>query len=468
MANLVSTTPYKIFISHKVSEHGAAVKKLKKILNRNNALKEKLQIYISPEEAPGVDWANKLYRELDEADMLVFIYCFNSPPSNNEWCVYETGYFAKKSNRENLITIVPAGVKPPSPMQSYNYVELTEEGIESLLRTIYLSRNIYPDLFDKDFKKELDQIIKDILRIFSPMQKPTALSPRIWITIKNEFIDEFKKRNIPIPQGSMICGETEAARRFGYESKENEEISLLELSEVVEVKGTLIHFWSVLSDTLQNILNKKPGPWRAPPVKVLKNEPPRIIVPAYLEKMQNGDHKFEFIVTEPPINFDYKKNYKYTMGFYNLFIVAWHFRWRIIEKYLNEIKRLNSADFKKIKEEAKILISNLKVDLNAVILDCLNREIEFPEDIIKEFYGNDKNIMAKIVDGRDGMWVKLTPKFEKACEDINLKDLIDCLLIMQNMNKTCLFLSLKFLQELVAEKLDGEIDTGMEFECIPV
>ena len=34
--------PYKIFISHKVSEHGGAVKKLKKILNQNKTLKEKI------------------------------------------------------------------------------------------------------------------------------------------------------------------------------------------------------------------------------------------------------------------------------------------------------------------------------------------------------------------------------------------------------------------------------------------
>ena len=37
--------PYKIFISHKVSEHGHAVKKFKKVLNQNNTLKDKVNIY---------------------------------------------------------------------------------------------------------------------------------------------------------------------------------------------------------------------------------------------------------------------------------------------------------------------------------------------------------------------------------------------------------------------------------------
>ena len=63
-------SPYKIFISHKVSEHGYAVRKFKKILNRDGALKDKLKIYVSTEVAPGEDWSKKLHSELDEADML--------------------------------------------------------------------------------------------------------------------------------------------------------------------------------------------------------------------------------------------------------------------------------------------------------------------------------------------------------------------------------------------------------------
>ena len=450
--------PYKIFISHKVSEHGHAVKKFRKILNQNNTLKDRMEIYISSEVAPGEDWVNKLYKELDEADLLIYIYCFNSPPTDNDWCIYETGYYAKKSNKSNLITIVPANIKPPSPLQIYQFVELTEEGIKGLLSRIYEQENIYPDLFKSDFNEQLDNTIKSIIDIFGPTQKSVALSPRIWITIKNESIEQFKERKISIPLESVITGETEAARKFGYESDENEEITLDELSQIVEYKGTLSPFYNILSDTLQDILNKKHGPWRVPPVKVLNNKPPRIIVPAYLQKLPNGDHKFEFIVTEPPINFDFEEEDQDFYNLYNLLNIAWHFRWRVVQKYLYHFKRIRSASLESVRSEAENLISKLKIDLNAIILDSLNRGLQFPDDITRNFKGNDKIIMQKIVDSRDGLWMKLMPKYEKACDEVDINGLIDCLLQMQDMNKTCLLASLKLLNKVATERLEGNID----------
>ena len=80
--------PYKIFISHKVSEHGHAVKDLKKILTQNNTLKDKIEVYISTAVSAGEDWITNLYEELDKADMLLYVYCFNSPPTDNDWCIY--------------------------------------------------------------------------------------------------------------------------------------------------------------------------------------------------------------------------------------------------------------------------------------------------------------------------------------------------------------------------------------------
>ena len=451
--------PYKIFISHKVSEHGGAVKKLKKILNQNKTLKDKIKIYISTEVNAGEDWVTNLYTELDNADMLLYVYCFNSPPTDNDWCIYETGYFAKSSNRSNLITIVPPGEKPPAPLQIYQFVELTREGIEALLRRIYEKENIYPDLFHTELKEQLDNTVSAILRIFGPTApKPIALSPRIWITIKNKSIQPFKERKISIPLDSSITGETEAARKFGYESNEKEEITLEELSQIVEFKGTLLPFYSILSDTLQDILNKKHGPWRVPPVRVLSKKPPRIIVPAYLRKLSNGDHKFEFIVTEPPINFDFQKDDQYMNDLYNLFIVAWHFRWRVVNQYLYQFRRIRTATEDAARAEAKTLISKLRIDLNAIVLDSLNRGLQFPEDIIRNFEGQDRSIMKKIVDSREGLWTKLMPKYEKACDEIDLDALIDCLLQMQDMNKTCILESLKLLKKLAAEKLEGTPD----------
>ena len=105
----------------------------------------------------------------------------------------------------------------------------------------------------------------------------------------------------------MITGETDAAKKFGYESRDNEEITLSQLIEIVEFKGTLPKFFDVLASTLKGILNKKSGPRRVPPVRVLNDKPPSMLIPAYLYELPNGDKKFEFVVTEPPINFAYSK-----------------------------------------------------------------------------------------------------------------------------------------------------------------
>lgn len=427
-------------------------------MNRDRTLTDKLEIYISTGVAPGVEWANNLYKELDNSDMLLYVYCYNSPPTINDWCSFETGYYAKKSNRQNLITLVAKGVKPPPPLRSFQCVELTETGIKKLLRRLYVDEGIYPDLFDSDFKKSLDAIVDSIITTFSTTRKAIALSPRIWLTIKSDAIKDFKERKINIPDDSLITGETEAARKLGYDFKENEEITIKELFKNAEYKGTLEPYFVVLSDTLQDIINKKTGPWRVPPVKVLTDKAPRILVPAYLEKLANGDHKFEFVVTEPPINFDYPTDNKGVMELYNLFIVAWHFRWRIVHNYLHYFNRIKSADKEFVYKEATIQISKMKVDLNAVILDSINRGLQFPDDVTRNFRDQDKKIMQTIVDTRDGMWKKLLPIFEKACENHDYVSIVDCLEKMQDMNKTCIIISLKLLERLSNENLDGAMN----------
>jgi hypothetical protein len=446
---------YRIFISHKVSEHGYAVRKFKKILNRDGALKKWLKIYVSTEVAPGEDWAKKLHEELDEADMLLYIYCYNTPPRDNDWCNYETGYFAKKSNRSNIITIVPMGVKPPSPFQSYQFVELTNDGIKQLLKKIYVDTEIWEDVFNNDNKKALDEIIDKIQEVFSPTQKPVSLSPRIWITIKSDFVEKFKSRSINLPLESLITGETEAAKKFGYESSAKEEITLKRLIDIAEYRGTLPVFFEVLSDTMQDILNKKPGPWKVPPVKVLNDSPPNILVPAYLEKMPNGDRKFEFIITAPPKNFNYPRENSYAMDLYNLFIVAWHFRWRIIEKYLPEFKRIATGDLTVLHNRAKELIEDIRVDFNAVVLDSYNRKLQYPDDIIRNFEGEDKILMKKIVDKREGLWSQIYPIFTEACENVDVGTLVDCLNKFKAINKTTIIACLRLLDKVSGSIIEG-------------
>jgi hypothetical protein len=324
-----------------------------------------------------------------------------------------------------------------------------------LFKTIYKNKNVWPELFEIDTANELDQMIKQVLKLFNPSQIPVPLSPRLWITVPNSLINQFKEKKIDLPMESTITGETEAAKRFGYEGRERKDVNLEELIKIAEYKGTLPLFFNILSDTLQEILNNKPGPWRLPPIKVLNDKPPNMLVPAYLQKLSNGDYKFEFIVTQPPIKFS-NPNKRRFIDLYNIFIVAWHFRWRVVNKYLHQFKRLKTGKLDLIRAQAPELIHKMKIDLNSVLLDSLNRELQFPDDITRNFEGEDKIIMEKIVDSQEGLWTKIFPKFEKACDDVDIETLIDCLINFMNMNKTCLVSVLKLLQKSL-EEIQGEI-----------
>jgi hypothetical protein len=454
--NMENENQLKIFISHKLSEHGKAVKKLKKLLNRNGLLADKLKIYISTETEVGENWFKKIHKELDEADMLIYIYCFTSPLNTNDWCNYEIGYYnAKKENKSQIVSIVPYKVQPPSPLKDYEIAELTYDGIMKLFRTIYKNKGVWPELFDIDAENELDQMIKKVLKLFSPSQKPVPLSPRLWITIPNSSINQFKEKKIDLPMESTISGETEAAKKFGYEGREDKVVTLGELPKIAEYKGTLPLYFTILSDTLQKILSNKPGPWRLPPIKVLNDKAPNMLVPAYLQKLSTGDYKFEFIVTQPPIKFS-NPNKKRLIDLYNLFIVAWHFRWRVVNKYMHQLNRLKTGNFDQIREQAQDLIKKMKIDLDAVILDSFNRELQFPDDITRNFEGEDKIIMEKIVNSQEGLWSKILPKFEKACDDVDIETLINCLIDFMNMNKTCLITVLKLLYKSM-EDIEGEM-----------
>lgn len=452
--------PYRIFISHKSSAHGDAVEKLKELLSVNGTLKEKLRIYVSETDIkPGAKWRKKIHKALDKADMLLYIYCFNSPPDINDWCNYETGYFAKKSGKKNIVTIVPKGVATPSPVRGYEHIPLTYNGISRLLKIIYEKEKTYPEAFSEKYLPDMVKRIESILKIFNPGQKPIALSPRIWITIKAEAIDKITKRRISLPlKTTTISGETEAALRYGYPSIDGKEISLKKLEQKAEFKGTLPLFYEILSETIREVLTNNPGPWRVPPVRVLNEAPPNILVPAYKEKMPNGDIKIEFVVTRSPINFNYPRENLYFMDLYNLFVIAWHFRWSVLEKYIHEFSRFSPKDLvSKINQNlAKDIIEKLKVELSAVYLDSFNRRLQFPEDIIRNFEGDDKKVMRKIVES-GGLWTQLREVFDTACENMDLKTIVECLSKMKNLNKTVIVKCIELLLKFTNDKMKGEV-----------
>ena len=53
------------------------------------------------------------------------------------------------------------------------------------------------------------------------------------------------------------------------------------------------------------------------------------------------------------------------------------------------------------------------------------------------------------------------PKYEEACNEVDLDGLIDCLLQWQDMNKTFLVICLKLLLKVANKRIEGNIDSDI-------
>jgi len=84
-----------------------------------------------------------------------------------------------------------------------------------------------------------------------------------------------------------------------------------------------------------------------------------------------------------------------------------------------------------------------------------NRKLQYPEDIIRNFEGKDKILVEKMVNKREGMWSQLYPIFTKACENVDIETLIDCLTKFQSLNKTFVIACLRLLDKASVSILEG-------------
>jgi hypothetical protein len=264
---------------------------------------------------------------------------------------------------------------------------------------------------------------------------------------------------------STINGETEVFLGQKIDLLDGQEMTLEKFDQIVEYPPALAPFFVLLSDILYKIVNApKKGPWRVPPVRIFNKIPPRIIVPASLEKRVDGNYCFEFFVTEPP-PYTEKVTISEYASLYNLFIVSWSFRWRVIESHLKELKRkknTKSLDEKeKIRKQNKLKneLNELYLDMKRITLDSYNRRIENEVDVIDIFSGEENEIMKTIVDPESGLWFKIYPKFYDAIDaernSLNgehVGEIMKYLEIWRDLSKTTMILTLKGLLKFTEDK----------------
>jgi len=182
----IQKLPFKIFICHKSSENSSRAKKLKRILEVDGALRDRIQIYMSTTEHEIITgWHEKVHNELDEADMLLYIYSHDSPPTDKDYCNYEAGYFAKKDEHPNIKVVVPDNVYPPLPFMRYQCFSLNEEGIKDLLREIWVFHYVYQEIFEYEYKDKLEKKVKEILRLFTQEEEEDGFN-RIFLSYRRQ------------------------------------------------------------------------------------------------------------------------------------------------------------------------------------------------------------------------------------------------------------------------------------------
>lgn len=460
----------KVFISHKISEHSKAVDSLKSILNKYES-PQRLEIVTSVPVGKKIE--DEIKEHLNTTDLFLLMANYSTPPKKNEWCVWEMGYYDSIVDRpdgmdKKIISLVKEGGEPPDPIKNRKFVTETREGIQELLKEIY--KGIRDDLFQNEaLKSDLDKSVTEILEILKPKTLITELAPRIWITINKDKFEDFREGKIPLPMDdTMITGETEVFTQRKVCVIDGEELTLRKFSKIVDYPHALFPFYVILEDILMDILNfPRQGPWRIPPLRVMKNMSPRIIVPSALERDVEGNYSIEFFVTEPP-PYTLPETNRKLVPLYNLLILSWHFRWRVIERYMKDLNKISKQDWKnKMNKdiwETKIQksIRKLKVDLEAIYLDSYNRDIECEDDVIDIFDSPDREIIKNMVCSDKSLWRAIKDKLDKAITEEDLKSIVTCLKALRDINKTTLILTLKKFKELAENEkvIEGEIITN--------
>jgi hypothetical protein len=459
--------PKKIFISHKISEHGKAVDFLKTKLKKYTG---QLEIFTSI--PAGEDISSLIKEHLKSTDLFILLANYSTPPKNNEWCMYEMGVFdemisSTDGTKKKIISLVKEGKEPPDPIKNRKYVEETREGIKELLKEIY--KDIRNDLFEKkDYEKDMDETITEILEILKPKTVITELAPRVWITIKKDKFDAFKKGEIRLPMDTIITGETEPFLRRKVCFLDDENLTLEKFDEIVDYPIALPHFFTLLEDILKEILNApRKGPWQIPPLRTMKNTPPRIIVPSALQKDVDGNYIFEFFVTEPP-PYTVPETNSRLAALYNLFVISWRFRWIVIERHLNELTRKYDRQSEKIKNDVRRKrqirkeLKVLKLDIEKIYLDSFNRDLEYRMDVTSQFECKNQTEIKYAIENSLDIFNKIKPFFDEALENENISDIIKYLKAWRDINKTLLILTLEKFKGLVEDPrvVEGSIITS--------
>jgi hypothetical protein len=457
--------PLRVFLSHRVEEHGHAVESFAKALELITD-KDKLQIFRSTKIPAGDKWSAEIHKQLREADVLIF-FCL-STLTTSDWCIYETGFFAaiaqgQHGNRK-LICVVPKGESPPSPLAEWQLIELTEKGMKELLRSLLATGDepIKPELFSEEHIDDLNETIAKILTVLGPGEKVRPLSHRVWITLPPSPLDKAAGsitdtlRSGEIPQGTVLGGESEAFREFGLRAKQR--ISYADFVKGVEFPHALPFFTPILAKAMGDILARKVGPFPLPPVRVFKSGDARTLVFANLIEKPSGHITFEFIVAQPPAVSPTSETESFST-LHDLLATSIHFRREVIAQHERRLRNAVHDDdgSDEFRQRAREMLRAMIFDINVGMLNSLNHGLISRGQLISAFEpgSTEFDLVSSMIDARDGAWVKVYSRLNESVVEGDLQKASIGMEEMKSINKAIIGIAAKRLAELSMD-LSGE------------
>jgi hypothetical protein len=284
-----------------------------------------------------------------------------------------------------------------------------------------------------------------------------TITPRLWITLSNLLANKIKKGD-RIKQEELsdvhLRGESEALKEFGIGPRDG--VTFGNFYQDSAYKRSLDFFVPHLIHAIKNILNENFDDVFLPPIRVTDSGYARTLVPAYIEKTTDKQIKIEFFVYKPLASFNVETASPFNTLF-NLFVVAWRFRWLVLENNLSEL--LNQKQFfgnKEMERDIEKNLDNIKQSITLILLDAMNRGLEYSRKIKKVIDDkSDKDEFSKIVDTQTGLWAQYSGELFSGIEKYDPNKVIEALEKMIPVNKAIILISLKALLKN-AEELEED------------
>lgn len=430
--------PRKVFISHKVKDRAAA-DKIRGALNLYGA--NNLEIFVSERIRAGVAWNEQILKNLEKADWLLLLY--TDPSEEWDWCLFEAGFFAgcAKGAEGRLICLHTTGVPPPTPLQRWQSVPVTDGMmLENFLKDFYSGIN--QELIDSPemLRALADRVAESFSLEVRRKTKTHWHTQYVTLSMNRAQIQELHRTG-RVPFGAQ-CGlkEGESLDLFGHGPGEC-------TMETLE-QGLDMHYkemWlKALGESLRAAsLNRRPIP-RIPVLYSQNSKKDYHVILHCVDRFSDGSAEFFMLLVEK-FNEDEEEQWPQLRSLGNLLKLGRAFRWKILTKFYRELSVLKQR--RNCQEEIQECLERLNWSMDWVIGESQRLDILTTQDVIDTF--DDEEVKRELSDALTNVWPRLFLAMRGAIENEDLDKALDTLAGMLRANKQYMIHAAGRYQELL-------------------